>query len=63
MSKAYRTSDFAYALPPELIAQTPAQERGWSRLLVVEPGKGAESPRFADRTFADFPGLVPPGAS
>ena len=29
--------DFAYDLPPELIAQTPLAERSASRLLVVEP--------------------------
>jgi hypothetical protein len=27
----YRLSDFDYALPPELIAQTPTTERGASR--------------------------------
>jgi S-adenosylmethionine:tRNA ribosyltransferase-isomerase len=32
--------DFAYDLPPELIAQTPLAERSASRLLVVEPTGG-----------------------
>ncbi|MGE5927549.1 MAG: tRNA preQ1(34) S-adenosylmethionine ribosyltransferase-isomerase QueA [Gemmatimonadota bacterium] len=59
MSHAYRTSDFDYVLPPELIAQTPAPERGGSRLLVVEPGP--EAARLSDRAFSDFPGLVAPG--
>ena len=61
MSPAYRTSDFDYSLPLELIAQTPAPERGGSRLLVVEPGSAGEGTRFFDRAFADFPELVPPG--
>src|SRR5689334_4069691 len=33
--------DFAYDLPPELIAQTPLAERSASRLLVVEPSDEA----------------------
>lgn len=46
--------DFAYELPPELIAQTPLAERSASRLLVVEPDPtsagsptrgGAEAPK------------------
>jgi len=37
--------DFAYDLPPELIAQTPLAERSASRLLVVEPDStGPEAP-------------------
>lgn len=53
-----RTADFAYDLPPELIAQTPGTERGASRLLVVrrDAGAGCE-----DRQFADLLGLIPPG--
>ena len=35
--------DFAYDLPPELIAQTPLAERSASRLLVVEPDAGRSS--------------------
>ena len=61
MSFTYRTSDFDYSLPQELIAQTPAPERGGSRLLVVEPVGDADRARFSDRSFADFPALVPPG--
>jgi len=50
-----RLSDFDYALPPELIAQTPALERDASRLLVVGP----DALRHA--RFTDLPGLLRPG--
>ncbi|HEX6088863.1 MAG TPA: tRNA preQ1(34) S-adenosylmethionine ribosyltransferase-isomerase QueA [Gemmatimonadales bacterium] len=60
MTRTYRTSDFDYSLPPELIAQTPATERGGSRLLVVDPVAEAAA-RFADLTFSRFPSLVSPG--
>jgi S-adenosylmethionine:tRNA ribosyltransferase-isomerase len=33
--------DFAYDLPPDLIAQTPLAERSASRLLVVDPNSGS----------------------
>lgn len=36
-----RTSDFDYALPQELIAQTPAEPRDHSRLLVLDRPSGA----------------------
>jgi S-adenosylmethionine:tRNA ribosyltransferase-isomerase len=52
-----RTSDFDYPLPPELIAQRPAAERGASRLLVVRRTGG---PAFEHRHFADLPDLIPP---
>lgn len=52
-----RTADFAYHLPPELIAQTPGTERGDSRLLVVRrPSRGLQ-----DLGFAALPDLIPPG--
>jgi len=54
-----RTADFAYHLPPELIAQTPGTERGGSRLLLVRRGSGAAGRE--DRTFADLPRLIPAG--
>jgi len=50
-----RLSDFDYALPPELIAQTPVDRRDASRLLVV----GRDSLRHLG--FADLPGLLRPG--
>ncbi|WP_345245235.1 tRNA preQ1(34) S-adenosylmethionine ribosyltransferase-isomerase QueA [Pigmentiphaga soli] len=40
--------DFDYALPPELIAQTPAAERSASRLLHLDAGGALHDRRFAD---------------
>ena len=51
--------DFAYHLPPELIAQTPLAERSASRLLVLDEADGRPFPR--DCTMHDFPGLLRPG--
>ncbi len=36
-----KTSDFDYALPPELIAQVPPKERGTSRMMVLHRDTGA----------------------
>jgi S-adenosylmethionine:tRNA ribosyltransferase-isomerase len=52
---AYTLSDFDFSLPPELIAQHPAQERSASRLL------DASAPSLVDRVFRDLPGLLAPG--
>ncbi|MEO8635330.1 MAG: tRNA preQ1(34) S-adenosylmethionine ribosyltransferase-isomerase QueA [Gemmatimonadales bacterium] len=55
-----RTSDFDYALPAELIAQHPSDERGTSRLLVVaREATGAPSP--TDQTFSHLLDLIPSG--
>jgi S-adenosylmethionine:tRNA ribosyltransferase-isomerase len=51
----FTTSDFDFALPPELVAQHPAAERSASRLL---DGRGDEP---ADRVFRDLPALLTPG--
>jgi S-adenosylmethionine:tRNA ribosyltransferase-isomerase len=45
-----RTSDFDFALPPELIAQHPASRRDQSRLLVLERSSG----NILHRTFPDL---------
>ncbi len=44
------TKDFYYDLPPELIAQSPAEKRDRSRLLVVDRASGA----FSHRHFSDI---------
>ena len=46
-----KTSDFYYELPPELIAQTPAQPRDSARMLVYDRSTG----KTKDRIFRDFP--------
>jgi S-adenosylmethionine:tRNA ribosyltransferase-isomerase len=52
-----RASDFDYDLPPDLIAQEPAPERGTSRLLVLERATGT----VTHRRFRDLLELVEPG--
>ncbi len=46
-----KTSDFDYILPPERIAQHPADRRDASRMLVVHRAEG----RWEDRAFGDLP--------
>lgn len=53
----FRTSDFDYHLPPDLIAQHPLEQRGTSRLLIVHRDTG----RLEDRSFSDFPSLLTAG--
>src|SRR5436190_23640958 len=45
-----KSAELDYHLPPELIAQHPAERRDASRLLVYERGSG----RVRHRYFADF---------
>lgn len=52
-----RTSDFDYALPPELIAQTPIEPRDASRLLVLHRSDG----RIEHRHFRDLGDYLQPG--
>ncbi len=40
-----RTADFSYELPPELIAQTPAEKRDESRLFVLDRKDGSHTHR------------------
>jgi len=63
LDRQYGLSDFDYELPPELIAQTPIEERSASRLLVVRqagpPGGGR--PALEDLIFSDLLSLIPAG--
>ncbi|MBS3908186.1 MAG: tRNA preQ1(34) S-adenosylmethionine ribosyltransferase-isomerase QueA [Actinobacteria bacterium] len=52
-----RTSDFDYGLPPELIAQEPAEPRDSSRLLVIDRVGG----RLEHKTFRDIADYVEAG--
>lgn len=52
-----KTSDFYYDLPPELIAQHPAQKRDESRLLVYH----RDNKQVEDRHFYDLPQYLRPG--
>jgi S-adenosylmethionine:tRNA ribosyltransferase-isomerase len=57
ISEAVRTSEFDYDLASELIAQTPAEPRDASRLLVVHRASG----RIEHRTFRDVGEYLAPG--
>jgi S-adenosylmethionine:tRNA ribosyltransferase-isomerase len=50
-------TDFAYDLPPELIAQAPLPERSAGRMLVLDRETGA----IADRRVRDLPDFLAPG--
>jgi len=52
-----KTADFDYALPPELIAQTPVEPRDASRLMVVDRRTGD----IIHRHFSDLPEFLRPG--
>ncbi len=52
-----KTSDFAYDLPPELIAQTPIPERDRSRLMCLDKKTGA----LEHRHFYELPSLLKAG--
>ncbi|MDQ6906026.1 MAG: S-adenosylmethionine:tRNA ribosyltransferase-isomerase, partial [Chloroflexota bacterium] len=52
-----RTSDFAYNLPPELIAQEPLAERDGSRLLVLDRWTG----RVTHESFRNLGAYLRPG--
>jgi S-adenosylmethionine:tRNA ribosyltransferase-isomerase len=52
-----RRADYHYELPPELIAQEPAPERGASRLLALDGATG----EVRDLRFPDVVGLLRPG--
>ena len=53
----FRTSDFDFPLPPELVAQSPAERRDASRLLVVDRSTGD----LDHRVFSDLVDYIPAG--
>src|SRR5271165_43618 len=57
MRTMMRREDFHFELPPELIAQRPAERRSASRLLALDGAGGA----FRDLEFRDLPQLLSPG--
>lgn len=54
-----KTADLQYDLPPELIAQSPADRRDASRLLVVDRSDGT----VRHEMFGSLPELLPAGAA
>lgn len=57
MLGSVRTSDFDFELPPELIAQEPAEPRDAARLLVLRTPSGATE----HRVFRELPALLQRG--
>ena len=53
-----RLSDFDYELPEALIAQYPAEQRGGSRLLLLDAERKV---KLRDMLFAELPELLQPG--
>lgn len=53
-----KTKDFSFDLPEELIAQTPADRRGTSRLLVIDRRTG----EWTDSSMSEFPSFLEPGS-
>ena len=52
-----RVADFDFDLPPELIAQQPPEQRGQSRMLVMDRATG----ELRDSSVRRFPSLLHPG--
>jgi S-adenosylmethionine:tRNA ribosyltransferase-isomerase len=57
MANGLLTADYDFALPAELIAQSPLARRDASRLMVIDPTAGT----IAHRRFTDLPELTRPG--
>ncbi len=53
----YKVADFDFDLPKELIAQNPPEQRGESRLLVVNRADGS----ISHRSFGDIAEIIPAG--
>jgi S-adenosylmethionine:tRNA ribosyltransferase-isomerase len=53
----YRTSDYDFTLPADRIAQTPADPRDASRLMVLDRARGS----ISHRTFRDVGDIIPAG--
>src|ERR1700735_3393768 len=53
-----RVDAFHYELPPELIAQRPAEDRELARLMLLSPTGGAPE----HRRVSELPELLPAGA-
>ncbi len=56
--RRWTLADFDYALPPELVAQTPLAQRTASRMLAV---RRSGSPQLTDLEFSDLLNLIPAG--
>jgi len=54
---AFSIDDYDYALPAELIAQEPLEDRAASRLLVLDRGTGG----LRHRAFRELPEILDPG--
>jgi S-adenosylmethionine:tRNA ribosyltransferase-isomerase len=57
MANGLLTADYAFELPPELVAQSPLPKRDASRLMVVDRQTGT----ISHRIFSDLPSLTSPG--
>jgi S-adenosylmethionine:tRNA ribosyltransferase-isomerase len=59
-----RVEAFHYDLPPELIAQQPAEERELARLLILprEPSEPRDGTAPEHRRVSELPDMLPPGA-
>jgi S-adenosylmethionine:tRNA ribosyltransferase-isomerase len=58
-----RVDAFDYELPPELIAQRPAEDREVARLLVVpRPGEDGSASALEHRRVGELPDLLPAGS-